>query len=181
MDRSIRRRERRLGLGHASATLLGVTGSENLNGVIGGGQIGYNWQMSGPLVLGIEADIQGSDQHRTTTIGAATVTDRIPWFGTVRGRIGYAGGAWMLYATGGWAYGEFRTDVTALGTTASFSDSRSGWTAGGGIEWMFMPKWSAKIEYLYIDTGHFNSALFGVPFSGRVTDNIVRVGVNYHF
>jgi outer membrane immunogenic protein len=65
--------------------------------------------------------------------------------------------------------------------TVSDSASRAGWTLGGGVEWMFAPKWSTKLEYLYIDTGNTSVTLFGAPFTGRATDNIVRVGLNYHF
>jgi outer membrane immunogenic protein len=169
------------GWGRAEATVNGVTGSQDLDGVIGGGQIGYNWQWASPLVLGIEADFQGSGQKHDTVIGAATITNSISWFATLRGRIGYAPSNWMIYATGGLAYGEFRSEATLNGVNANISDTRAGWTAGGGVEWMFAPKWSAKLEYLYIDTGSFDSTVAGVPFTGRLNDNIVRVGVNYHF
>ena len=109
------------------------------------------------------------------------MTNSITYFATVRGRIGYAPGNWMVYATGGWAYGEFRSEATRYGVTASLANSRSGWTVGGGLEWMFAPRWSAKLEYLYLDTGSFDSTVFGVPITGQLNDNVVRVGVNYHF
>jgi outer membrane immunogenic protein len=106
-----------------------------VDGVIGGGQIGYNAQFN-RWVLGIEADIQASDQKRNTstftTFGgtnalpfpltpsstivfgtqAETVNTRLDWFGTVRGRVGYTTGDLMWYGTGGYAYGQFKTSVT---------------------------------------------------------------------
>jgi outer membrane immunogenic protein len=169
------------GWAHAEATAFGLTGSRNMGGVVGGGQVGYNWQWASPLVLGIEADIQGAGQKNDNVLGTVTVTNSITYFATVRGRIGYAPGNWMVYATGGWAYGEFRSEATRNGATASLANSRSGWTIGGGLEWMFAPRWSAKLEYLYLDTGSFDSTVFGTPFTGRLNDNVVRVGVNYHF
>jgi outer membrane immunogenic protein len=109
------------GWGRAEATVGGVTGSQDLDGVIGGGQIGYNWQWASPLVLGIEADFQGSGQKHDAVIGAATITNSISWFATLRGRIGYAPSNWMIYATGGLAYGEFRSEATLNGVNASIS------------------------------------------------------------
>jgi outer membrane immunogenic protein len=169
------------GWAHGEVTGSGLTRSQNMGGVVGGGQIGYNWQWASPLVLGIEADIQGAAQKNDNVLGALTVTNSITYFATVRGRIGYAPGNWMVYATGGLVYGEFRSEATLGGATASLANSRGGLAVGGGLEWMFAPHWSAKLEYLYLDTGSFNSTVFGVPFTGRLNDNVARVGVNYHF
>ncbi|MBX9841448.1 MAG: porin family protein [Xanthobacteraceae bacterium] len=165
-----------------SATYLGATGSENFNGVLGGGQIGYNWQWaSSPLVLGIEADFQGTDQRNDYLVGGVSASAGLDWFGTVRGRIGYAPGPWMAYFTGGWAYGRFSADATAGGVTVSASDNRSGWTVGGGLEYKFTRNWSAKVEYLYIKAGSVDGVAFGAPFSVDFKNNIARFGVNYHF
>ena len=65
--------------------------------------------------------------------------------------------------------------------TVSANDSQFGWTAGGGWEFAFADKWSAKLEYLYIDTGTVNFNLAGTAISGKLTDHIGRAGVNYHF
>jgi len=156
-------------------------GASDMNGFVGGGQIGYNWQGASPLVLGIEADFQGTGQSRTDTVGAFSLEQKLPWFGTVRGRIGYAFDRVMLYATGGLAYGDYKLTVSGPGGSASDDATKTGWTVGGGVEWMFAPQWSTKLEYLYIDTGDRDVTLFGVPFTGRAKDNIVRVGLNYHF
>jgi len=169
------------GYGWANTSVTGVAGSSNLNGFLGGGQIGYNWQGASPLVLGVEADFQGTGQSRTDTALGITVDQKLPWFGTVRGRIGYAFDRTMIYATGGLAYLNYKMSVSQLGVTVSDDASRAGWTLGGGVEWMFAPQWSTKLEYLYIDTGDTSVTLFGVPFTGRAKDNIVRVGLNYHF
>jgi outer membrane immunogenic protein len=157
------------------------SGLSDMNGFVGGGQIGYNWQGASPLVLGIEADFQGTGQSRTDTVGAFSLEQKLPWFGTVRGRIGYAFDRVMLYATGGLAYGDYKLTVSGPGGSASDDATKTGWTVGGGVEWMFAPQWSTKLEYLYIDTGDRDVTLFGVPFTGRAKDNIVRVGLNYHF
>jgi outer membrane immunogenic protein len=174
------------------------------DGVIGGGQLGYNWQVN-QWVLGLEADFQGSGQKDDGTYfdpgccaiavirPAASVayTDKLDWFGTVRGRIGYAMGAtgnWLPYVTAGWAFGhgEISGTTTSGAVVTSFSGSQdySGWTVGGGVEWAFQNNWSAKFEYLYVDFGNgptvpASAALTLV--SGKMTDNIVRLGVNYKF
>ena len=76
---------------------------------------------------------------------------------------------------------NYQLDVTANSVTASSDTSKAAWTVGGGVEWMFLPKWSAKLEYLFIDTDDTNVTLFGTTFTGRARDNVVRAGVNYHF
>jgi outer membrane immunogenic protein len=180
----------------ADTTLSGS--SSNTSGVIGGGQVGYNWQFNN-FVLGIEADIQGSSQNRTDTFVcgiACTLTNeaRLNSFATVRGRIGFT--PWersLIYFTGGWAWMNASDTVTLnLGAaSASFdtSNSRSGWTVGGGWEYMFLDHWSAKVEYLYlrsedIDGSTTLPAVLGggtLAATGHFTNNVVRVGVNYHF
>lgn len=158
--------------------------SNNLDGVIGGGQLGYNWQ-TGPILLGIEGDFQGSSQRGSgsTTIGGVTFNTegRIPWFATLRGRLGYVSGPWLLYVTGGGAWTNFEVDVTTAAGSVSDHTTKSGWTVGGGVEWMFIPNWSAKLEYLYLDTDSTSVTLFGNTFDARAKQNIVRAGLNYHF
>jgi len=188
---------------NALVTITGVTAatnSNNLNGFIGGGQIGYNWQMN-QWVFGLEADFQGSSQKDDGTffipggalllvVPATSVayTDKLNWFGTVRGRLGWAFDRWLPYVTGGWAYGHGTIDgtTTIAGVTTSFSGSQdySGWTLGGGLEWAFMNNWSARVEYLYIDFGDGPTVAVSPAFnivSGKMTDNIVRAGLNVRF
>jgi outer membrane immunogenic protein len=168
------------GWARASLTVAGATGTSNFDGVLGGVQAGYNYQLFGPLVVGVEADIQLTDQRRSVTFGPVTVTERIPYFGTLRGRVGYAWDNWLLYGTGGAVYGEHRITATAGGATASLVDSGWGWTAGGGVEVMFWQRFSGKLEYLYAEANKGGTVL-GVPYTARLVDHIVRAGVNYHF
>jgi outer membrane immunogenic protein len=176
-----------LNAGYGWASVNAVTDgapSNNLNGFVGGGQLGYNWQ-TGSFVFGVEGDFQGTTQKKSdtfTVLGTAfTVDQKIPWFATARGRLGYAWGPWMLYATGGAAWINYKLDVSALGLTASDNTTKAAFTVGGGVEWMLMQNWSAKLEYLYMDTGDVSTTLFGTTFTGRAKDNLVRVGLNYHF
>jgi len=192
--------------GHQDSTLtagaVAVANSNHIDGVIGGGQIGYNWQgLGSPWVFGLEADFQGSGQKADNTFAIAGVPatsipyeDKLDWFGTVRGRIGYAigdQGRWLPYITGGLAYGETKFSGSGtvgglVATPVAFSQSSTnvGWTVGAGIEWAFWDKWSAKIEYLYMDLGN-GPTIALTPTSaittGRMTDNIARAGVNFHF
>jgi outer membrane immunogenic protein len=127
-----------------------------------------------------------------------TVDQKIEWFGTFRARAGVLVTPSVLaYATGGLAYGSVKTDMTLTsigvpGATTNSSSSSStsthaGWTVGGGIEAMFGSNWSGKLEYLYVDLGTFSSSValplppVGATISSRVTDNIFRAGINYHF
>ena len=184
--------------GHQDTTLDGFgTNSLSLDGVIGGGQLGYNWQgLGSPWVFGIEADIQGSDEHNNNGtfagIGSAIAyQQKFEWFGTVRGRVGWVTGyegRWLPYVTGGLAYGESKINgaqtLPGPATAFSRSDTRVGWTVGAGLEWAFAPQWSAKVEYLYIDLDKDpNIAVTPTTTltTGHLTDNIGRVGVNFHF
>jgi len=181
----------------AGTTFASVDNS--LTGAVAGGQAGYNWQ-NGPMVYGLEADIQYSSASGTLSAPCvpglcglpltANYTQEMSWFGTVRGRVGYASGGWLIYATAGYAYGDLKTNAnaSAAGTTATFSatDFVDGWTAGGGIEVQVAPRWSVKGEYLYADFGRANHtvAFTGLPAitdSANVTLNIVRAGVNFRF
>jgi outer membrane immunogenic protein len=181
------------------------------SGVFGGGQIGYNWQFSPNWLLGVEADASGSDLHQTTTTcsatGCASAAHQLDDFGTVRGRLGYVINNALLYGTGGWAWGHSNTDRTVTcvvagggvcpggpspspltGAVSSASGMESGWVAGAGVEWMFAPHWTAKIEYQHMEFDNIvrDFAYAGFPTAARhtVSDSTVdtvRVGVNYIF
>jgi outer membrane immunogenic protein len=158
--------------------------STNLNGVIGGGQIGYNWQMNN-LVLGLETDFQGSGQRASasgTILGTpVNVTERVRYFGTVRGRLGYAWDRTLLYVTGGYAYTNVGGDLTVGAFTSSANTTKSGYTVGAGVEYAFAGPWSVKAEYLYVDSGTTNLTVAGISADVHVKNNIGRVGVNYRF
>ena len=176
-------------------------------GVIGGLQLGYNFQFNPSIVVGVETDFggssisgQGPSNYAFYPSPFLTPAGGIPlvgpgvgqlipvaaingsnlsldYIGTVRGRAGWLFTPTLLvYGTAGFAYGG----VSAWGQ----SNIRTGWTAGGGLEWMFAPNWSAKVEYLYADlqdggiTGTFGYN-YGYHFHPEI--NIVRAGVNYHF
>jgi outer membrane immunogenic protein len=169
--------------GTAATSLGGLPGQFDLDGIVGGGQIGANYQIAN-WVLGVEVDYQGSSVDGSNTVGAITDSAKIDRFGTVRGRLGYAWDRWMVYGTGGYAFSA-RTNYNFV-TPALGSGSRDldGWAAGGGIEYAFAPNWSAKVEYLHLnlDTKAF-TGLACAPAACTVGADVdtVRVGVNYRF
>jgi outer membrane immunogenic protein len=140
------------------------------SGLSGGVQGGYNWQ-SGPWVFGVEGDIQitGADD----TFASWKFSN--PWFGTVRGRAGYAFNNVYLYGTGGLAFGELRAETFGLSET----HTNAGWTVGVGAEFGLVQNWTAKIEYLYVDLSNDNFSITGASNGYRF--GLVRAGVNYHF
>jgi outer membrane immunogenic protein len=178
-------------------------------GFIGGAQAGYNWQVSPGWLIGLEADLQGSaekdrvsrvfsygcDVEGLTTCNLSQTRDaKIDWFGTVRGRIGWLPTQTsLLYVTGGLAYGRVSVtgtvtdDTNNTGASFTFGDSRlkAGFALGAGFEAAFAPKWTVKMEYLYVDLGSIGGS--GIePISGSVyswdakfVDHILRAGVNY--
>jgi outer membrane immunogenic protein len=196
-----------------------ISDAANLNGVIGGAQLGFNLQTAANWVFGFEADWQTFDQNAdnrfpnqpytippfTTASVQVTSTNNILWFATLRGRIGYAWDRWLLYATGGVAYGRVSmsgtvTDsgiVNAPGVTVIFNDSlpfsaastNTGWVAGGGIENALTDNWSWKVEYLYLDLGSLDATVGNGPtyvtestaIHTAFRNQVVRFGLNYKF
>jgi len=187
------------------ANALFGSSSTQFNGVIGGAQAGYNWHVNPSWLVGLETDFQGSSEKASVSLSRTIIindpaitfgltdTEKLPWFGTVRGRIGWTPNAGaLLYATGGFAYGGINSSdslaVTGLApTSASFTTVRVGWTVGTGVEVFLVPNWTAKVEYLFMDFGSFSNTFAGLGFvnpitvSAHLTDSIVRVGFNYHF
>src|SRR3954462_9751507 len=161
--------------------LASLVGDGRRSGVIGGGQVGYNWQVN-QFVLGVEADavgsgLKGSSASPSRTVGAPifavpvtqTVTvdfGHVEWMATFRGRAGFAVNQALFYVTGGAALAEFGGSTTTLvnGPGISIpaagsyvatngSSTRWGWTVGGGIEWAFSQNWSVAGEYRHTDFG----------------------------
>ncbi|CAN5466773.1 porin family protein [soil metagenome] len=141
------------------------------SGVLGGLQAGYNWQ-NGAWVAGIEGDLQLNSSDDTF----APWKFSNPWFGTVRGRVGYAFNNILLYGTGGLAFGSLKAQLPG---GFSESNTSAGWTVGAGAEFAINQNWSAKVEYLYIDLSEKNFLLTGL--SNGYQFSTVRVGVNYRF
>jgi outer membrane immunogenic protein len=174
--------------GSGTATVTGPAGTDAFsasgNGFVGGGQAGFNYQFDG-AVIGLETDFQGtSGSGPFTATGAApiTATAKDPWFGTVRGRLGYSFDRFMIYATGGGVYGDATANGRSGGTAFSTSATYLTWTAGLGIEYAFWGRVSGKVEYLYAGSP---SSLPPIPrissVSGSADNNLVRAGLNYHF
>lgn len=166
--------------GYASENTSDALG---IKGGFGGGTVGYNWQM-GTFVGGIEADGAFADVNNSATFAGVTVAAKVDALATVRGRAGVAFGQVLLYGTAGLALADAKLSASALGVSISDSKTLTGWTAGAGVEWMFMPRWSVKAEYLYRSFGGqtFFAAQFppGIP-TGTLNVNSGQVGVNYHF
>ena len=194
-------------------------------GFTGGGHLGYNLDLHNRIVVGVETDVQynGSDSTSNSMFTAAavdptgpgTVTNAakstVPWFGTVRGRIGTTAfnPNLLIYGTGGFAYGRNDTSdlmtVTLPGTTTLIerfpfktSTTQTGWTAGAGLEWMMSPHVSVKAEYLHVELSPTHGQIVPTNFLGAVAGpplasdamhfklrsaevDAVRVGISYHF
>ena len=162
----------------------GTFTSSNMDGGFGGGTIGYNWQFPGSqFVGGLEVDAAGSGLKSSQTILALTGTDKLEAFGTVTGRLGVAFDTVLLYAKGGYAWGSNKFTVDTPFFSYSQSKVHSGWTVGGGLEWMFAPQWSAKVEYQYLDLGKENYLSAALPpgVDVKASFHTVKAGVNYHF
>jgi outer membrane immunogenic protein len=140
------------------------------SGFAGGVQAGYNWQ-NGPWVFGVEGDIQASGAEQTF----APWKFSNPWFGTVRGRAGYAVNNILFYGTAGLAFGELSGQTFGL----TESHTNVGWTVGLGAEFGLARNWSAKVEYLFVDLDDSNFVITGAQNGYRF--GLVRAGVNYHF
>jgi outer membrane immunogenic protein len=157
-----------LNLGYSWGKVTNTDG--NPSGILGGGQIGMNWQTN-QFVYGVEGDLQASGASDTF----AGYQFSNPWFGTVRGRAGYAINNVLLYGTLGLAFGDLKGTFGG----ASETHTLAGWTGGVGAEIGLTQAWSVKAEYLYIDLADRGFAITGMDDGYRA--NILRFGLNYHF
>jgi outer membrane immunogenic protein len=166
----------------------------NIDGFNAGGTIGYNMQFRPNWVAGVEADISGSGISGSHPVGqlgkpngagfncgSGPCTTDVDWFGTVRGRLGYASSNLLVYGTGGLAYGGVKSEIRNAGPDFHISDTNVGWTAGGGIEYAFAPRWSVKGEYLHVDLGWTSRAVPPATLRSDTEFDLVRGGLNYHF
>jgi len=181
-----------------------ITESFDLSGFIGGGQLGCNWQW-GAWVFGIEGDGSATNKSgqgfelqpipRPNTLWISETQER--WFVTARGRLGLTNFWWfgdktLVYVTGGGAWAKIDASewltTTPQTTGHQESNTRSGWTAGGGIEYALGYGWSVKSEFLYADFGTYTT-FTSPPFAStniqprdvKVKDYIWRAGMNYKF
>jgi high affinity Mn2+ porin len=194
----------------------GVSGSTNLFQTIdtfnesgsffAGVQTGYNYVLPNRILLGAEVDATfpafqtvpsgvnpfglgfgGISAFTAPNVGAVNLAETMLWSGTARGRIGYALGHWLFYATGGfaWAYNEQAlTQVGSAGLSQSVFLWRLGWAAGGGVEVPIAPHWTARLEYLYTGYGNHNTTYFlGAvqPINADFSVQEVRAGLDYQF
>jgi outer membrane immunogenic protein len=176
----------------AVTTTSGAAGSlsGNVGSVLGGGQIGYNWQVIQPVVIGLEADLQAAQATNGSrsvngVVGSTTITGlaTTPYFGTVRGRVGYAYGMLLFYGTAGAAYGDARLrGVLSPGGIFSTSANFWSWTAGAGVEAALGGPYSVKLEYLFIGSPSSWPLIPGE--TGQTVSlgtSLIRAGVNYRF
>lgn len=149
-----------------------------------GGQLGYNYQF-GNLVVGVEGDLNWSWMSGSGSPAAGVATrGSLEWFGTLRGRVGFAADRALIYATGGYAGGEVKATIVntvAPAFTESTSSWRNGWALGGGIEYAFTNNVTARAEYLYMNLGSRLLFPVNVPTTSNYTASVVRAGVNYKF
>lgn len=180
---------------HSFAPAGTSTNSFNVKGPLGGGTLGFNWQLNPSWVLGAEGDIDGTglggnNNCPAPVLGGALCRTSNSWLGTARLRLGINPGAGPLlwYVTGGAAFGDINAAVDGTGKVRA-SSTEVGWTAGAGAEYMFAPGWSGKLEYRFTDLG---SITYGCPAAttcattqtGKAkfdSNNAILLGVNYHF
>jgi outer membrane immunogenic protein len=180
----------------------------SVRGGLVGGTVGYNWEVS-RFVVGFEGDLSWVGEYGSHNdnngfglpaggagggLGTSLFANpnfqsftKETWLATARGRVGYAVNNLLFYATGGYAGAGVTAGINSTVNNASIFSStstRSGWTAGGGLEWGFAPNWSAKFEWLYMkfDNAGFTTALGDGPRSAvTLDDNVIRAGINYRF
>jgi len=178
-----------------------TSAADKVNGFVGGGQIGYNWQVSRTWLVGLETDFQWSGERGSSNVCSAagcpalsafsSANYHLRWFGTARGRVGFLPTqTLLLYATGGFAYGRLDVDyasginqVNDPFATGSARALRAGWTVGAGAEGAIDRHWSWKAEYLYMDLGSVSTTLApGLSSVSTprlpVADNFIQATVN---
>jgi outer membrane immunogenic protein len=211
--------------------LVGVLGTFPVSGspsgdtsqsILGGVGAGYNWQFAQNWLLGVEGDFDwtkvGHGFCRPTDFltaassicadgagnnrGFLSFNDQTNWLATFRGRLGWTWDRFLVFGTGGVAWGEVDTTVSAFCNNGGcgnsiFRDARSvtatttntGWVAGGGVEAMLSANWTAKIEYLHYDLGNVTNGFsvanavgtpqYSTSWTHAMRYDTVRFGVNY--
>lgn len=161
-------------------------------------QGGYDYKLPSNVVIGLAADasfpaypnlaglgVGGSTNFGSPVFGAQTYSDNLLGFGTVRARIGYAPGDWLVYATGGfaWARDQLNLAQGASGVSSYPYLWRFGWTAGVGVETPIAPNWTAQLEYLFTRYGGTSVSFpgLGQTINSNLTQHELRAGLNYHF
>jgi high affinity Mn2+ porin len=170
----------------------------------GGLQGGYNYELPDHLLLGAEADVSfpswptlpsgsnpfgvsigGSSTFTSPTLGTSSFAETTLTSGTVRGRVGYALGNWLFYATGGfaWTYNQQSLSQISTGSSETPFVWRLGWAAGAGVEAPIAPRWTARVEYLFTDYGKSTTKFFGgaQPVGSSFEVQELRFGLNYRF
>ena len=179
------------GAGHGITDTTGISTTVPLNGGIAGVTGGFNKQYD-KLVLGIEGDIAWSGQSGSATCvldPSYTCHANLDWIGSLRGRLGYATGRMLIFATGGAAFLHGKSYITKPGgigpfLTGSYSDSYLGWTAGIGIEYALTERLSVKAEYAYADYGRRTApagTVAGPKTDIDITSHYGKFGLNLHF
>jgi outer membrane immunogenic protein len=184
-----------LGVAWDTSTLtddfFGANFSTSRSGFVGGGQIGYNWQISPQFVVGVEWMFDGtsisSDTGTFIGLGGTPLAanERIDWVTTLAARFGWTVNNWLFYgkAGGGWVH-ESETLINLANRFAiSTSDTRSGWLLGVGIEYGFAPRWTARVEWDHIGLGDETIVAF-TPGDAVILSrhfDMFTFGVNYRF
>jgi outer membrane immunogenic protein len=167
-----------------------------VNGFVGGGQVGFNYEIpdsaitGANVVLGGETDFDGSTVGGAQTFGppvvatTGTVNGKLDWLGTARARLGLAFGNVLPYVTGGFAYAHESVSQSAPAAW-SIGSTPTGWTAGAGLEYAFARNLSVKAEYLYVDLSRTSGLIpgdaAGVFQTAHPTLNVVRAGLDWKF
>jgi outer membrane immunogenic protein len=168
----------------------GPSGSIDLDGVFGGPQAGYNFQV-GPFVFGAEADFSVADVNGTavpdpTSLSPSQLKANIDWTSTLRARAGYAWDNFLFYGTGGLAVVRAEASDNNIGfgfNTGRGSATFFGWVGGAGVEVALYQNVTGKFEYQHIGVGRQNIAFSPSPLVAPVNGSIDRfeIGLNYKF
>jgi outer membrane immunogenic protein len=166
-------------------TDFGTTAGHHTSGGFAGGTAGYNWQFAPNWVIGVEGDFDWADISGSTACPNPTFScqSKLSDFATLRGRFGYAFDRFLVYGTGGAAWGNDQIQTALPGATFGSTGYRTGYAAGAGVEWAFSGPWSAKVEYLHYDLGNATTTVDpgAGPVSSREKGDMVRFGVNWKF
>jgi outer membrane immunogenic protein len=158
---------------------------------LAGAQAGYNWQQ-GVWVYGVATDLSAThlrSDASTMLPGPpaipADATADIDWYGTVRGRLGWSSGPVLLYGTGGLAYGNINLSsslsAAPVSLNAQSSSVRTGWVAGGGIEYMWRPNLIVSLDYQYVDLGTVGVAASTGVFGGGTAASSLSASTHGQF
>lgn len=168
------------GYGWGSASLSGIANNGvDMDGFAVGGQVGFRHRLDN-FVFGVEGDVDATSMSYEESLGGVTTSVSSNWLSSIRGNVGFVADNLLFYATAGVAWGEMEMRASAMGVSASLSDTMTGFVYGGGIELAVTPRFTSRLEVLHYDFSEQDLDVLGTTVAYDADFTVIRTGLSYY-